>query len=191
MSGSRSFGAALAPPPATPTPADQNLIGWSFDPALALSNTGTASGVLSLVAIPVREARTVANLLLGVATAGVGLTGAQNWAGLYSPTGALAGQTADQTTPWASTGMKTTPLAAPAAVTPGWWWVGILTNAATSSPAFARAGAGAVAGISSVGLAATASRFGSYSTGLAALPGQLTLGSITTATNGTFWAGLS
>ena len=191
MSGSRSFGAAVLAAPATPLPSDQNLIGWAFDPAVAVSNTGTASGVLSLIAVPVREARTVTNLIVGVATAGVGLTVGQNWAGLYSPSGALAGQSADQTTAWGSTGVKTIALAVPAAVTPGWWWVGLLTNAATSSPAFARSGAGAVSGISSVALPATSARFGSYSTGLTTLPAQLTLASITIATNGTFWAGLS
>lgn len=184
---------AFASPSLTgaPQPADQNLISWAFDPAVATGNTGTASGVLSLVRVPVRDAATVTNVILGVATAGVGLTAAQNFAGLYSPAGTLVGQTADQTTAWGSTGMKTTALTAPAAVTPGMWWVGILTNAATSSPAFARAGAGAVTGISSIGLAATAARFGSYGTTQTALPASLTLASITIATNGTFWAGLS
>lgn len=191
MSGSRSFGAAVQLPPATPLPADQNLLAWAFDPVGALSNTGTASGVLSLIAIPVRDAATVTNLLLGVATAGVGLTAGQNFAGLYGPDGTRVGQSADQATAWASPGLKTIPLAVAAPVTPGMWWVGVLTNAVSSSPAFARAGAGAVTGISSAGLAATAARFGSYSSALTSLPASLTLASITIATNGTFWAGLS
>lgn len=190
----RPLGYGPAAAPVAPTamfPADQNLLAWSFDPALAVSSTGPVSGVLALTRVVLREAVTVTNVLVGVATAGVGLTAAQNVLGLYTAAGVLVGQTADQTTAWGTTGVKTAAVTAPYAAAPGVYWVGILSVATTSTPAFARAGAGAVTGISSAGLAATASRFASYGTTLTALPTPLTLGSIATATNGTFWAALS
>ncbi len=170
---------------------DQNLAAWTFDPALALSSTGPLAGALVLSRLQIRTGRTLGNVWLAVSTAGVALTAGQNLAGLYSSTGALVAVTADQSTAWASTGVKTAPFVLPYAATPGAYWVGILSNATTSTPSFARSGAGAVSGVSSAGLAATAARFGSYGSAQTALPGQLTLASITIATNGTFWAGVS
>lgn len=181
----------LIAPGGAAAPSDHGLTAWTYDPALAVSATTPTSGVLNLTRVHVRETRTISNILVGVGTAGTALTSGQNLLGLYTSAGTLVGQTADQTTAWGSASTKTAALTAPYIAQPGFYWVGILSVASTTTASFARAGGGGATAVSSAGLAATAARFGSYLTGQTALPASLTLASIAQVTNGTFWAALS
>lgn len=181
---------SLAPPgdnASTFGPADQGFRAWTFDPALALGTASPAAGVLTLSRLQIRDTRQITELWCAVAVAGVGLTASQNFVCLIDSTGLVVGSTADQSANWAGTGVLGAALTAPVTPTVGFYWVGILSNAATSTPTFARAGAGAVTGISSAGLAATAARFGTSGAGLTAVPASITPASIAVATNGTFW----
>lgn len=172
-------------------PAESNFIGWSFDPADTQAGAGvSAAGALQLVRVKIPASVTVTNIVLHVAAAGVTLTSGQNFAGLYSGAGVLLGAgavTADQSTAWQSTGVKTMPLTVAQAATGPYVYVGWFANASGSTPSFARASSFSP-GLINTGLTAPNLRFATADTGLTtALPGSI--GAQTAATSA-FWVGL-
>jgi len=101
-----------------------------------------------------------------VTTAGNTLTSGQCFASLFSPAKALLGSTADQSTPWVSTGIKTMAIAGGAQNLPaGDYYVGFWYNG-TTGPTFLRTAP--VAGASSLnsGLATPNLLWGTADTGL-------------------------
>jgi hypothetical protein len=114
-------------------PEDHGFLSWTFDPALAASSSllvtaGTAQGGRIYVVRPV----TVTNLVCQVVTGGSGLTSGQNKAAIYNSSGTLLGTSADQSTPWASSGTKTMALVTPVAVVPGYYDVALWFNGTTA-----------------------------------------------------------
>jgi hypothetical protein len=174
-----------------PTPEDQGLLTWAFDPVHAVSFTATASGVLSLTKVWLRQSVMVTNVLYAVAIAGTGLTAGQNFLGLYDSTGTRVALTADQTGNMGGTGLITAAFTSPYVASAGFYWVGILTNASGSSPQLARAGALAVSNLASAGTSVATRRYGSVGSGQTGLPASFIPSSITAITNGTFWVALS
>lgn len=175
----------------TSTAVDQNLVAWSFDPATNLGASTITTGSVLMIRIAVREAASITNLILSVNTAGVGLTAGQNFAGLYTDTGGLLSQTADQTANWGSTGVKVMPLTAPVGTLGGsYLFVAVLTNGGTS-PSFAR-GSQLSSGASTVnvGLTTTEARYATSGAGLTSLPGSITMGARTQSAMA-LWAAMS
>jgi len=136
---------------------------------------------------------TVTNILTGVATAGVTLTAAQNFAGLYDASGNQIGVTADQSGTWTSTGVKTMALTGgPFAVNQPFVFAAYLANG-TTPPLFAR-GAGAGIGSPIVNLGASGATMATASNGTlaTALPGSLVYASNSAAGSPQhIWTGLS
>lgn len=179
-------------PPAGAQPSDQNLIAWSYDPALASNSTAlSATGVLHLVRVNLRYAATITNVLYQVNTVGSSLTAGECFVGIYDSTGTLRGTSASQSTAWAATtGLYTTALTAPYAAPAGTYYVAILANG-TTGPALARsnglAGAGATL---NAGLTAATYRAATNGSGNTTLPASITLASNGQDTVG-YWAALS
>ena len=98
----------------TPTVADGLAVNWQqiSNPAAANQNATGGGGYLYVVAVPIRAATTITNIILNVANAGSGLTAGQNFAGLYQG-GSLLAPTANQTTAWASAGLQVMALTFP------------------------------------------------------------------------------
>jgi hypothetical protein len=171
-------------------PADQNLLSWSYDPVQAVNSGAPAAGVLQLIRVPLRYPATVHNLIAHVAAARAGLTSGRNLAGLYSPTGQLLAQTADQTTEWSATGVQTMALTSPYSAPAGTYYIGLLANG-TTPPAFARStGLAGAGGLINVGLPAGAGRFGAFGSALTALPSSFAVSSVSAASVA-YWAALS
>ena len=171
-------------------PGDQNLIAWNFDPAEAGGNSAPALGVIQLAAVILRTAKTITNVLLGLAVVGTTLTSGQNFAGLYNSSGTQVGVTVDQTAVWASTGLKTMPLTAPYAAAAGTYWVAFVVNAAAACQ-FARGSAVGGAGtLLNAGLTASTARFATTGTVQTSLPGSITPASSALGAM-SWWAGLS
>lgn len=169
-------------------PEDHGYITWWADPGQLASSVTPANGagVLQLVRLHLPAAASVTNVVLFVSGLGSGLTSGQNFAGLYTSAGTLVAATADQTTAWGSTGIKSAALnGGPYSLSAGDYYVGWFANGSTL-PSFLR-GAGTVAG--NAGLAAASSRFATGATGLTtAMPASAgTLSSASAA----FWAALS
>ena len=183
--------AGTQPISAAPTPEDQNLLTWAFDPISAVSFTATASGSLALIKVWLRQTATITNIIYAISTAGTGMTSGQNFVGLYSSAGVRVGLSADQTANMGGTGIITAALTTPYAAAAGFYWVAILTNSSAASPGLARSGSLAASNLASVGLTASTRRYGSFGTGQTSLPASFTPSSIAAITNGTFWAALS
>lgn len=178
-----------APADHTAGPQDQNLLAWTYDPVLQTSNTAPAAGVLTLIRVPVYRACLVTSILLEVVAAGSGLTSGQNAVGLYTAGGTLIGKSADQSSAWASTALKTAALSGgPYYVSQGWVYVVILVNG-TTPPTFGRA---TVQGASAInaGLTASTARYAVNATGQTSLPASITM-SASTLSSVAYWAALS
>ena len=121
------------------TPADLGWKGYAYDPQIAATGLLLpTAGQIQLVGIKLKRPTSITNVLLIVTTAGATLTASQNIAGLYGPTGALIGSTADQSTAWTSAGLKTAALVGgPFLVPAGTIYVAFYANG-TTKPTFAR-----------------------------------------------------
>ena len=170
------------------TPSDQTLITWTFDPSAAISGaTLSPAGTLHTFKMHNLMPASVTNIILEVSTAGSTLTSGQCFLALYQA-GALIGVTADQSTPWASTGLKTAALASgPFNITAGDVIVVAWYNG-TTGPTF-RGGAGSAV-CQNAGLATASLRFGKADTGKTTTAPS-TLGTITANSNVPAWIALS
>jgi Pectate lyase superfamily protein len=183
-------GLSNLPLPNVPTPADQNLIAWSFDQATANATAAPSLGVVRLCRVEIRQATTITNVLMSIpATSGSGLTTSENFAGLYSSSGTLLSATADQTTNWGSTGLKTMALTSAQAVAPGVYYVGFVANAGTSAPSFL-VGSTQAASVLNAGLTAATARYATNGTGVTTLPASITMSGVTTSGT-SYWVAVS
>jgi hypothetical protein len=92
-------------------PSDHGLIAAMFDPAQNQNAvSGWTAGWLSAGRVPTDRPATVTNIVMRMQAAGATLSNC--FAGLYSVSGTLIAKTADQSTPWQSTGIKTMALTA-------------------------------------------------------------------------------
>ncbi len=167
--------APLADLPAgnNPLPQDQNLLAWTYDPVLQTGTTSPAAGVVLLARVMVRQTTTITNVLVSVVTAGSGLTAGQNFVGLYDSTGTLLSASADQSTPWASTGLKVAALSAPQLVQPGVYYLAVLANG-TTPPLIARSTVQGSATVNA-GAPAGAPRYATSGAAQTALPASISL----------------
>jgi len=166
--------------------ADHGLIAWPYDPSLAASSSVLATaGTVYVIKMHLAAAASITNIVTQVNTAGATLTAGQCFAGVYQG-GTLLGTTADQAPGWASTGVKTMPLAGgPFAAAAGDVYVAFFFNG-TTGPTLPRSNGNALI---NVGLAASGARYATADTArTTSLPG--TLGTLT-ALSVSYWAGLS
>jgi Polysaccharide deacetylase len=169
------------------TAADYGFITMTMDPAICSNTVNPTAGTLGVARVHVPVAVTVTNVLLYVSTAGSGLTSGQNLAGLYNSSGTLLSGTADQTSAWASTGLKTIALTSSQAVAAGDYYIGFFANG-TTPPLFARAAASG--SVVNVGLSVANSRFATGVTGnTTTMPASM--GTLSPTGTTSFWAALS
>jgi hypothetical protein len=172
------------------SPAGNGYVAWNYDPASAVGQSGTTSGVLHMTRVDVPVSATATNLVVSIQTAGASLTAGQNLAGLYDANGVLLGSTADQASNWVSSGHKSMALTAGVALSPGTYYVGLL-SVGTTPPQFLRTvGSSASASTVNVNLSNATLRWGTTGTGLTALPSTVTM-SGRAASGSCLWAGLS
>lgn len=174
------------------SPAAHGLIEWNYDPIATSSGSGqvaTSQTLYLMKLIPVMGG-TVNNIVVSVGTAGATLTSGQNLAGVYDSTGALIATTADQSTAWGTTGVKTMALTTSVKLKTGQtYFVALLSNGTTPA-SFVRGSATGVATPNAL-LSAASYRFCTNGTGLTALPASLTLSSNSASGAQTYWVALS
>lgn len=176
---------AGAAPRTTWAAEDHGLVTWAFDPSAVNASTNIGSGVLYMIRMHVPVAATITNLILYLTSAGSGLTAGQSFAALYDSALALRGQTADQSTNWTSTQLKSMPLTSPVAVTPGDYYLGFY-SVGTTRPNFSR---GNDSSLSNIGLSGGSARYATSSTGLTTAPPS-TAGALS-AINPSLWGAMS
>lgn len=120
-------------------PADHGLLAWNMPISAAVAATAVAvAGRIEFSRLRRVPACTATNLVTLCTTAGSTLTSGQCFGALWTSAGALVGQTTDQATAWASTGVKTMQLSGgPFALAAGDYIVGFWFNG-TTGPTFSR-----------------------------------------------------
>jgi hypothetical protein len=148
-------------------PADLGLQAWNFDNNFTTASTIPASGQQVLLRVNVRSAITANGVALNIATAGVGLTAGECFAGLISAAGAVVGSSADQSAVWTTVGLYRMAFAAgPQAIPAGIYWVPYLANFATTGPGLARLTAASTAAVANAGTTAATARYANNGTGV-------------------------
>jgi hypothetical protein len=173
--------------PQVPLPSDISYMAWSFDPLMADAATAPTLGDIQLVRMVLRSPQTISNIVVSVGTAGTTLTAGQNFAGLYNASGTRVALTADQTTPWGSTGVKTMALTAPYVAAAGHYYVAFVTNGIAPPMFGAKTNLGAT--LINGASPANSYRFATNGTGTA-LPATLTLAS-NVAADEALWVALT
>jgi hypothetical protein len=172
-------------------PNDQNLVAWSYDPALIVGGATATAGTQYLSGLYVNQSTTVSNIYWTVGTGAGTATANQSFVGLVSSNGHLVNASAAGAidSVMTSSGLKTTAVAG--TVTPGFYWVVFLFNFTGTALQLGRATA-FVAAVPNVGLTNATYRFATC--GTAASMTNLNNFPITPSSNGilatTFWAGI-
>ena len=159
---------------------------------LILGDNQTAlptAGRLEVVRLTLPVAASITNVLVYAQAGGTSLTSGQNFAVLYSSAGARIGVTADQTTAWGSSGLKTMALAGgPFAGAAADYYVAFWFNG-TTGPAFVRKSVSSGANQLNAGFSAPNLLWASADTGLTTTS-PATMGT-QTAQALAWWVGLS
>lgn len=166
---------------------DAGWIAWNYDPLSVQGTTSLTTGQLFMVRVDLPVGATISSVYYAINTAGVGLTAGQNLVGLYDGSGTLLAQTADQSGNWTSLGIKSTALTSSATVAAGAYYLGFLSNAATTNAGLLRSSAmGSQAATVNVNLANAVARWTTTGAGLTALPSSITMSGRATS-SGTVW----
>lgn len=172
-------------------PDDHSLLAWAYDPRGAANSTALTVGTVYMVKVQVTETgQTSSGMVLHVPAAGVTLTAGQNFVGLYDAAGTRVAVSADQTVAWGTNGFKTIAWTAPVPVTPGFYYLAILTNGATGISIAREANLDAT--LVNINLTSATLRWsagGTGLTGLTTLPASVTMAD-RAASMLTVWAGL-
>lgn len=181
----------LMGPPETWLPSDNNLIAAAFDPASCDDNgSSPISGTVYMIAVNVRYATTISYLHAVIGVAGSGLTNNQCYLGLYSSSGTLLAQTANQSTSWTTAGNVKAALTSSYNAAAGTYYVAILANG-TTRPYFACGSAlGANFTPGNANLTAATARFGRGPASRTSLPSSITMSSLVMDSN-SYWAAVS
>ena len=176
-----------------PSSNQMGILAQSYSSLMSLGGSAAAtSGTVYLIRVPLYGGTaTITNVIVAVQTAGSTLTTGQNFAGVYDSAGTKLGGTADQTTPWGSTGLKTMALTGGPFTTTSQFVYVVLVSNGTTPPAFARLGGGsALASLITLSSAGSQMPFATNGTGTA-LPASLTYSSNSATGAQGFWAALS
>lgn len=167
-------------------PADNQILSWTIDPALASGSVATTSGAVALGQIVVKVNAVVNTLYAGLTASTT--TATAGYMGIYDAAGTLLGQTANQAATWnGTTGPMAVPLTAPVSLTPGKYYIALLINAAATGTWLRGAGGGSNwANLPIAG----AQRFGNTGAGLSALPASFSPGAVS-ASNNSFTFGVA
>ena len=168
--------------------ADYGYKSQAYELHIGASNTALpVNGTIYTVRLRLPAAATITNVVFAIGTAGASLTTGQNFVALYKATDkTLIAVSADQTTLWSSTGIKTAALVGGPYALPAGDYYAVIWSNGTTRPALVRSASNAMLNGSMVG---GSPKFGSANTSITTTaPG--TLGSISNLTYA-YWAALS
>ena len=168
-------------------PGDHGLIAWSAAAAVVNDIGQPSSGAIRLIKITLKRAATISNIWLTITVAGATLTASQNFVGLYTSAGTRVALSADQSSNWTSTGVKSIALTASYSAAAGDYFVAILSNG-TTIPTFSASSSGT--NPSNVNLTGATLRFANGPSSQTTLPSSITMSS-NTAAAAAYWVGVS
>lgn len=142
---------------------DYGLIAWNFPSVNCAGGQALpTAGTIQTIRVNVPVATTITNIVMVINAAGSALTSGQCFAALANSAKTVLSTTADQSTPWASTGVKVMALGTPQAVAAGTYYIAVFFNG-TTGPAFGRTGT--VPGAGNLSIAAASSFHATADTG--------------------------
>lgn len=178
----------LDPPAQTVvTPADHNMVAWSYAPELATGSLIVPVGNLMLVKLKLNVSVSITSIWWGIVTAGVSPVAGQNEVAIYSSAGTrLTSVNVDASI--TSTGVKQTSFTA---ITPaaGFIWVSFLFNAATNPVLPRGTSLGIAAQLINAGLTAANYAYAIGPTAQTVSPSSITPSSNTQGT--AYWAAVA
>jgi hypothetical protein len=153
------------------TPADQNLLAWSFDPSAVTSGSLTTNGVLYLVRLIPRDG-TATKIYWYVTNSAVTATAGQNEVGIFNSSGTrLASTNVDSVI--TAAGLKQTTISDQTISGSPMLWAAFVFNAATP-PTLARSTTVSSGTLTNVGLTTAVYRYATNGTGRTAIPSSIT-----------------
>lgn len=162
------------------TPREHGLIAWSCDPRTAAgssSDTLMSSGVWYLTGLYVSRSATATKIYWGTQVAAAGQSAGQNFLALFDSTGAVKASLGIDAALTGTTGAQTSTISS-TALTPGFYWAGIVQNATTPAKLWRSSNSLNVGTLLNWGISAAASRpCASNGTGITAV------GAITPSSN--------
>ncbi len=168
-----------------PGPPDQALDAWSYDPVMATGTVTLTAGQMLMCKIPIVASISTIFCYYQVATAGSGLTAAQNFLALYDSTGSRVAVSTDQTVNMGTIGTKVAGVSAN--LNAGFYWLAVLSNGTT--PPILR-GVTTTAGAVNTGVSGNMGRFVTQGAALTATPASFTPAS-NVLTDRALWVGLT
>lgn len=100
-------------------PRDYGLLAAPYDPMLMTTSAALTSGAQHFIKVWIPRTITATNIMFSVATIGATLTAGANNLAVYNSAGTRLAATADQTTNYTATGVKTVPFTAPVVIPGG------------------------------------------------------------------------
>lgn len=169
-----------------PLAGDMGYSSWAYDPAASTGNFQTTGGTQIAVFTKVPPGTTISNIDYYLQTSGGTLTSGQNFLAVYGATsGALLGQSADQSTNFAAAaGLKTATFATPITVPSDGKIYVALWAVGTTQPKFASQGT-----LAHNASANSLVRFGTANTGQTTTAAS-TLGTVTASATASVWFGV-
>jgi hypothetical protein len=170
-------------------PGDNGLLAANADPWLPASSSVLVAGTVYLAKLPIRTGITITNVWWVLATVGAGAS-TGSFTGVYSSAGTLLSGSADIAASFTgATGPFSVALTTPQTIGPGFVWVAIVSNLATTQPAIARSASQGSAG--NMNLTAANFRFAINGTVQTSLPASITPASNASAAGTNLWAGVN
>jgi len=167
---------------AGPSPADNGLISWNYDPESQSGGNATTLGTVFIHKLWIPANVTINNIGCVVTTAGSALTYAR--AAIYSAAGSQLAITTDQSAAWTSTGGKASALSSPLAITTaGYYFVAFLTTGTTAPQMSSTPG---TSNAFNFNLTGATLRHATGPTGQASLPASITMSS-NVSTGSSLW----
>jgi hypothetical protein len=150
---------------------------WTGNPGYSTTG-GLTSGQTKLNKLWLRNPGTLSTVNIVVTTQGSGLTSGQNFVAILDASGNQVAISADQTTPWATAGLKAAAMTTPYVAAAGGYYVAVLCNATTTAISLACHG-NSGSSMLNFGLATASARGLQTATGQTSIPSSITLGSQT------------
>jgi hypothetical protein len=175
-------------------PQDHGYQAWTYDPAISpASQAVVTAGAVYLMRMKVPQSIIATGITVYVSTLGV--TVANAFMGLYSNGGTLIGTTANQSTPFQSTGLKNAALSGGPFTIPGgvggWLWGAVIVGSAGTMCQFQRSLSQSAADTCNSNLTAANYRAAQNGTGQTALPAGITPASNTTSSLQLIWMAIT
>lgn len=162
-------------PSGNPLPDLHNLVSWNFDPSLSGGTAKLVEQTIYLQKFYVPEPSTLSSVMLNVTNA-TPVGGTQSYIGLYSTGGTKLAESADVSTQFETTGMKTISFTTPYVADTGYYYTAILVgNNPGLGPDLSTSGG--ATDMNNVNLTGADLRFASGPTGQTSLPSSITMSS--------------